>query len=189
MSNTFASSAVIGAYATPPTFVNKDQSWLRDTFDAIFGESNTNPDYLLPLFDETDKSTMTLPELLVGQGRTNLGERIFHRLLLADDFYFDLAPIREKTQGGLSVEWDTITFNPFQPQPTPEEGRVRISSWSFNAERQTLQRLGMGAQFPYGFYLEPRGRMIAMGVYEQLNNGAVEGMSKRSASSSFSLPF
>lgn len=34
----------------------------------------------------------------------------------------------------------------------------------------------MGAEFDYGFWLDPRGRMIAQGCYEQLNNGAIEGM-------------
>jgi hypothetical protein len=53
---------------------------------------------------------------------------------------------------------------------------VRITSWEFDARKETLQRFGMGARFRYGFYLDPRGRMIAQGCYDSLNNGAVEGM-------------
>lgn len=34
----------------------------------------------------------------------------------------------------------------------------------------------MGARFTYGFLLDPRGRQLAEGVFDQLNNGALEGL-------------
>jgi hypothetical protein len=125
MTSTFSPNAIVNAHATPPTIVNKDQSWLKDTFDYIFGRHYTNPDYTVPTYDETDRRSMTIPELLVGSAKTNLGERLYMRLLLADTFYFALAPIKQ-AGNSTEVEWDTISFNAFQPQPTPEEVRTHF---------------------------------------------------------------
>lgn len=64
---------------------------------------------------------MSIPELLVGTAKTNLGETLFMKVLLADNFYFELAPLRPTAYNSLEVAWDTITFDAFQPQRTPQQ--------------------------------------------------------------------
>jgi hypothetical protein len=67
---------------------------------------------------------MSLPQLLFGEAKTNLGEMIVLQQLLRDNFYTTvLAPIEVLPNGvSLTVKMDQITFKPILPQITPEEG-------------------------------------------------------------------
>jgi hypothetical protein len=169
--------SITNAYATPPTIAGASFSPLKQQFDQIFGNTKANIDNYLATYDGQPRHIMSLPELMVGRDKTTLGTRFFMKLRIAaeDTFYFEIAPIEETDK--LGVEWDTVTFENFQPTPTPEMGRVRITDWSFDHNSEQLQRLGMGAEFPYGFFLDEKGQKLAQGCYDALNQGAIEGMS------------
>lgn len=41
--------AIVTAYTNPPNLTaNGDSSWLKETFNTIFGESLVNADYIIP---------------------------------------------------------------------------------------------------------------------------------------------
>jgi hypothetical protein len=148
------------------------------------------PGWRLEGFDEETKYVQSLPELLFGANKTNLGTRIVRQRLLDGNFYTQvLAPIQAIQWGeSLEIQWDSIVFKPHLPQITPEEGRTRIGSWEYSAQHDIVNRYGLGAEFhheyalpfsfhansnrfPYRFLLDPRGQVIARGVMDQINDG------------------
>jgi len=111
------------------------------------------PDYALEGFNEQSKFVQSLPELLFGQNKTNLGTRIIQQRLLDGNFYTQvLAPIQTIGWGdSLEIQWDQITFHPHMPQVTPEEGRTRIGSWEYTSGHDIVNRYGLGAEFHHEY--------------------------------------
>ncbi len=132
-----------------------------------------NPHYALEGFNDQSKFVQSLPELLFGANKTNLGTKIVQQQLLADEFYVGVfAPVMPIQWGeSLEIQWDVISFDPHLPQLMPEEGRSRIGSWSYTSRGDIVNRFGLGAEFHHEFLFTPQGQVIAKGVMDQINNG------------------
>ncbi len=128
------------ALANPPPLGTTE---LRAFADEVFGVPYANPNYALDgYFNEQTKYVMSMPELLFGENRTNLGTQIISRQLMADEWLLtDFAPIVPVQWGeSLEIQWDIIEFDPILPQALPEESRTRIGSWGYNSQRDILNR-------------------------------------------------
>lgn len=111
------------ALSNPPALGTND---LRGFVDEIFGVPYQQPAYSLEGFSEQTKFVQSLPELLFGVNKTNLGTRVITQQLLADNFYVQvLAPIVPLQWGeSLETQWDEMIFDPHLPQVVPEEGKL-----------------------------------------------------------------
>jgi hypothetical protein len=107
-----------------------------------------DPNYPLAGYYEAGQYKMSLPQLLFGEAKTNLGEMIVLQQLLRDNFYTTvLAPIEVLPNGvSLTVKMDQITFKPILPQITPEEGTALHCTMTLTLRARSLSHRSMGIQ-------------------------------------------
>lgn len=119
------SRGVQATYVAPPnTASNQSFSPVKQMVEQIIGETQlTEEDWQRSGFSTDSKATMSLPQLVQGENKTNLGTTLYFKLLLQDNFYTqEIAPIDQNAPESMIVEWDSITFDRYTPQVTPEEG-------------------------------------------------------------------